>query len=125
MNNIRPYRSACAYIRSDASGPRLHAELLQQSRRINAFTATSLHVLTRTVVEQAADGQPELNRLLNEATSPERPFDLLIVSSENQLSRDPATLRQVRGRLSSAGVNLVVLVAMQSPAIAPMAAETL
>lgn len=124
MTISRPYRSACAYIRSCASGPRLHAELLQQSRQINAFSASGLHVLTRTAVDHAVDSQPELSRLLEEITSPARPFDLLIASSAGRLSRDPATLRQIRARLAEAGVILTVL-DVQASTIAPMAAETL
>ena len=125
MNHNRPYRSACAYIRSSKFGPRLHADLLQQSRRINTFSASGLHVLTRVVVEEAGDSQPELERLLEQATSLQRPFDLLIVASERRLSDDPTTLRQVMARLAAAGVNLTVLDMAQASAIAPMAAETL
>lgn len=125
MNHSRPYRSACAYICGCASGPRLHAELLQQSRRISAFCASGLHVLTSTVVEEAGDSQPELIRLLDKATSPQRPFDLLIVCSESRLSRDPATRRQVMARLAAAGVTVTALDTAQASAITPMAAEIL
>lgn len=56
-------RYACGYIRSSASGPRLSADLLQQSRQINAYCSTGLHVLICAMIEpQAAGNQPELDR---------------------------------------------------------------
>lgn len=126
MNETRPYRSAYGYIRSSVPGLRLRAAVLEQSRRINAFCSNGLHVLSSTVVElEAAGNQPHLDRLLDQATSPDHPFDLLIVTSESRLSRDPAMLQQIT-RLAAAGVALAVLDTVQAPAAAAtMAVEIL
>jgi hypothetical protein len=124
MNKPRPYRTACGYIRSSASGPRLYADLLNQARRINAFCCTSMHVLTCTAVEaQASGSQPELDRLLDEAISPDWPYDLLIVASESRLSPELATLQQVKARLTTSGVALVVLDNEPASAVTLMAVD--
>ncbi len=127
MNTIRLYRTACGYISSSASGARFSAAVLQQSRRINKFGMTGLHVLTRTVVEQvASDGtQPELERLLAAVTSPERPYDMLVVSSTSKLSRWEAKLEEIGTRLLVANVKIVVLDEVPAAGSAPMMAEAL
>lgn len=126
MRNTRHYRAACGYVRSSACGPRLNAALLQQSRQINTFCSNGLYVLTSIVVEaQPANRQPHLDGLLDEACSSEHPYDLLIVTSESRLSRDPEMLQQIKTRLAAAGVTLAVLDTAQAPGVAPMAVETL
>lgn len=126
MSTDLPYRSACAYIRGSAAGIHLQVSLLVQARRIAAFCTANHHILTCTVVEAAAaHGGPELERLLDLATSSAHPFDQFIVSSASRLSRDPAMVQDIKERLSAAGVDLVVLEAAKPAAAMPMSAEIL
>jgi len=126
MKTITPYMSACGYIRSTASGLRLRVSLLEQSRRINAFSAGGKHILTRTVIEaHGVDDQPELARLLDLATSPEHPFDQLIVSAAKHLSSEPRRIRELKDRLSRADVRLIILEAVPTLVRPPMMAEVL
>lgn len=126
MNTSVPnYRSACAYISSSATGLRQRVALLEQSRRINAFCAGGQHILTRTVIDAGISGQPNLERLLACATSPDRPFDQIIVCAASRLARDPAALETIKARLSAADVRLIVLEAASAVAATPMAAEKL
>ncbi len=126
MNTKIPHRSACAYIRSSATGAQLRLSLLVQARRIAAFCAADYHILTCTVVDADTAGeQPELERLLDRATSPERPYDQIIVSSASRLSRDPVKVRHIEDRLAAANVSLIMLETVAPAATAPMVAEIL
>lgn len=122
MNTVRLYHTACAYVRSSAPDDLLDVSLVQQSVHIMDFCSESQHVLVRTVAEPRAAGrQPKLDRLLDRATSPKRPYDLFVVSNESRLSRDPAKISRIKSRLAAAGVTLVVLEAL--PRIVPMQVE--
>jgi DNA invertase Pin-like site-specific DNA recombinase len=126
MKIVRSYRTACGYIRSSVSVPRSIAALVQQSRQINEFCASSLHILTCTVVEpQGAGTQPELDRLLDRVTSPEHPYDLFVVASGSRLSRDPSRLHEIKARIAAAGVDLLVLDEEPVSGNEPMTAEVL
>ncbi len=110
MNTVRFYQTACGYVRSSAPDDLLDASLVQQSLEIMDFCIESQHILVRTVAEPKASGQqPKLDRLLDRTTSPKRPYDLFVVSSESRLSRDPAKITRIKARLAAAGVALVVL----------------
>lgn len=126
MNTNAPYRSACGYIRSNVTGLRQRVDLLEQSRRINAFCAGGQHILACTVVDtDISGGQPNLEWLLACATAPDRPFDQIIVSAAGRLARDPAALETIKARLAAADVRLIVLEAAPTVAATPMAAEKL
>lgn len=110
MTHIPTYRSAYGYIRSGATGLRLHADVLQQSLRINAYCASGVHVLARTIIEApAADDQSELEKLLELALTEDRPLDLLIAAAAPVLSRDAVVLQRIKASLAAAGVTLVLL----------------
>jgi DNA invertase Pin-like site-specific DNA recombinase len=110
MNQVRSYKTACGYIRSSAQGEQLDQSLIQQSSELMDYCIWSHQILLQIAVETTSDGtHSELPRLIEEATSVERPFDVFVVHDESRLSRDPATLATIRFRLAAANVELVVL----------------
>lgn len=123
MSNISIYSTACGYVQSSKSGLQFHVGALHQSRRINAYCASTRHILTRTVVEHpdGPDSRPELDRLLDEITSPGQRCRLLVVCSRSRLSRDMTKLRRIEARLAAAEIELVALDELPASASTPIA----
>ena len=106
--NQAPVR-AVAYLRVSADESQRARQLVAQQEGVNRFAGDAGYEMVRWYADTGAAGshQPAMTRLIGDANSTERDFDLVIVWSFSRVSRNPREFAQLRRTLAEAGVRII------------------